>query len=128
MATTYRYQAVVWSNEEGLHSGRLVDDDSDGTAVGNSKREVLKQLKEYLTFVHSDGVHYMPEPDFLEPQLRKVKLHIYPEYVEGRENYACKESVALKLPCALGKRSGGLYVALLPTIDVEFSFSDLRSF
>jgi len=129
MATTYRYQAVIWKNEDGLHAGRLLDDDQDGTATARSRKGVVDQLKEYLKFVHaSDGEYYIPMPDFFEPEMRKVKVRLHPEYSDDRRTYACKESVELRLPCAVGKRDTGLFTAVMPTIDVEFNFNDLRSF
>ena len=129
MATTYRYQAVIWKNADGLHAGRLLDDDRDGTATARTRKGVVDQLKGYLQFVHaSDGEYYVPVPDFFEPEMRRVKLRIHPEYSDDRRTYACKESVELRLPCAIGKRDTGLYSAVMPTIDVEFNFNDLRSF
>lgn len=129
MATTYRYPAFIWKNHDGLHSGRLLDDDQDGTATARTRNGVMDQLKEYLQFVHTnEDDYYVPDADFLNPELRTVKLRIHPEYRSRKRTYACKEAVELRLPCVVGQRDTGLRCAILPTIDVEFDFNEPESF
>ncbi|MFT4550779.1 MAG: ATP-dependent Clp protease ATP-binding subunit ClpC [Verrucomicrobiales bacterium] len=129
MATTYRYPAFLWQNHDGLHTGRLLDDDDDATAVAPTRKGVIDQLKEYLQFVHANEDDYwVPDVEFLDPEKKVVKIHIHPEYRDKNRTYACKESIELRLPCVIGKRSTGLRCAILPTIDVEFDFNDPDSF
>lgn len=129
MSNTFRYPAFLWKNHAGLHTGRLLDDDQDGTATARSRKGVLDQLKLYLQFVHDhEDDYFVPYSDFLAPELRKVKLRIHPEYRDRKRTYACKEPVDLQLPCVVGKRRSGLWCAILPTIDVEFDFNEPESF
>ena len=129
MATTYRYPVFLWQNHDGLHTGRLLDDDDDGTATARTRKGVLDQLKEYLQLVHSDDDQYwVPDVEFLEPEKKVVKVRVQPEYRSRKRTYACKESIELRLPCVVGKRPNGLLCALLPTIDVEFDYNEPGTF
>ncbi len=137
MAKTTRFQVVLWQMASGLFTGRLLDEDDDGVAVGATRKEVLSQLKDYLQAYHK-CFGYVFDPEFKSPKLRKVKLSVYPEYAEDtgpkqkqekdkKRTFAC-ERVRLRLPCVTGERAPGLFTALLPTIDVAFDYHDEESF
>ncbi|RBP45982.1 ATP-dependent Clp protease ATP-binding subunit ClpC [Roseimicrobium gellanilyticum] len=130
MPRTYRYPLVLWQAREDLWSGRLLDElSSSGTASGPSRGAVLHELKDYLRGVDGSENDALPEPDFLEPTLRTVKIQAVPEYTTppgptGRRRVVpCAEPVTLRLPYVVGKRESGLICALIPGLDVEFDVS-----
>ncbi len=127
MAKTHRYPIIIWQDHGGMFTARLLDDDSDGVAVGRTRKSVVDQLKEYLRHMHRRS-GYVLSSDFVQPTLRKVKLTVYPEYQEKKRTYACREAVRLNLPCVTGERQTGLFVAMLPTIGVGFDFHDKATF
>ncbi|QIF03217.1 AAA family ATPase [Roseimicrobium sp. ORNL1] len=130
MPRTFRYPVVLWHAREDLWSGRLLDELSrTGTASGPSPNAVLHELKDYLRAVDSSENDALPDPDFLEPTLRTVKIQAVPEYETppgptGRRRIVpCAEPVTLRLPYVVGKRESGLICALIPGLDVEFDVS-----
>lgn len=126
MATTYRFPVILWEDHAGLYTGRLLDEDQDGVAVGATRSDVLRQLSSYIAHLHEDDKHWF-SPDFLKPKLRKLTFKLFPEYQEGETTYASKDAVELRLPCVTGERESGHFTALLPTIDVAFEYHDQRS-
>jgi len=128
MATIHRFQVLFWKSEEGHHTGRLLDDDTDGVAVGTSRRFVVQQLKDYIIHLAREDMLDVIEPDFLKPQMKSVKSEVFPQYSRGKRTFPCKDSVTLRLPCVLGTRQSGLLTAILPTVDVSFDYSDPEAF
>ncbi len=126
MATSARYPVVLWRDHAGMYTARLLDEDNDGIAVSNNRRECLRQLGDYLLHLHQDDGYWF-QPTFLEPQLRTVKVTVYPEYKEGERTFACKDALMLRLPCVTGERHGGMFTALLPTLDLPFDYHDAKA-
>ena len=75
MARVYRFPVVLWRHGAGLVTGRLLDEDDDGVAVGESRKDVLMQLKGYVQAY--EKCFYAPiEPSFKKPKLRRVKVSV----------------------------------------------------
>ncbi len=127
MAKTYRYPVFLWHDGRGVHTARLLDDDGDGVAVAGTRKEALEQLREYLDYLQRTR-GYALTADFRSPQLRAVKVSVYPEYPSKKKTFACREAVRLRLPCVTGERESGLLTAMLPTLDQDFEYHDRDGF
>lgn len=128
MATLYKCPVCLWESHQGKVTARLIDDYEEGVAVGNSKKECLEQLREYLVHRSKHDEFFWLETDFDEAEIRQVRVRIVPEYRDEGRRYPCKEPILLKLPCAVGKRSSGLWAACFPTLDLYFDFYDKSQF
>lgn len=128
MASLYKCPICLWESHQGKFTARLIDDYEEGIAVGNSKRECIEQLREYLVHRSKHDEFFWLDSDFEEAEIRQVKVRIVPEYRDEGRRYPCKEPILLKLPCALGKRSSGLWAACFPTLDLYFDFYDKNQF
>ncbi|MDG2125738.1 MAG: hypothetical protein P8J87_18705, partial [Verrucomicrobiales bacterium] len=119
---------LLWKTHAGSYSGRLLDADSRATAVGTSPKSVLKQLKAFVEHYAKNDWLWEIEPDLSEPEFRFVKVSVVPEYRVRSRTFPGKDPLTLKLPCAVGRREGGMLAAVLPTVDVVFDFADSTSF
>lgn len=122
MATIYRCPVFLWKSHQGNYSARIIDDTEFGIAVGNSKKEVLEQLRDYLVYRSKMDELFWIESDLAEPEIRQVKVKIVPEYKLESRRFPCQEPIHLKLPCVIGQRRSGLFAACFPTLDLYFDF------
>lgn len=96
--------------------------------MGETKKEALEQLREYLIYRSKKDDFFWLDPDFDEPEIRQVRVRVVPEYHDNTRRFPCKEPILLKLPCAVGQRSTGLWAACFPTLDLYFDFYDKERF
>lgn len=115
---------IMWESHTGLFTGSLVAD-GDRAAVGESPAMVLRQVKDYLEWTW-DREPWMIETDFQEVDVVDVEVSIRPEYQMENRSYPVNQMVKLKLPCVCVKESGGMWVAALPTLRIEFNFSERK--
>jgi ATP-dependent Clp protease ATP-binding subunit ClpC len=125
MATTYNFPVFVWEDYGGLFTASLLEYHERISAVGKTVDEALKHLKEYMVWRYRDSFWVWKEgSEFLEPGVRDIKVKIKPVYKEYDRVYPCQETVTLRLPCVNGREQSGMFVCLLPTIDVQFNYYD----
>src|SRR5436305_14389105 len=120
MAVTYRYPVLVWQDLAGLHPASLLEWD-EPAGVGSTASEAVAQVQEYLAWLYQKQ-SFLPAPDFLEPHLQQIKVHVRPEYQEGGRRYPCDESVTLRIWCVTARQEQGLLVCVLPTLGLRFYF------
>ncbi len=128
MATAYKCPVCIWTSHQGKITARLIDDFEEGIAVGETKKEAMEQLREYLVHRSKRDDFFWLDPDFEEPEIRQVRVRVVPEYHDDTRRFPCKEPILLKLPCAVGRRSTGLWAAFFPTLDLYFDFYDKGRF
>ncbi len=101
-----------------------MDADIRGAAVGDTQKDVLKQLKTYVLELRESGWYDQAFfQDFEQVILRVLTIKVVPEYRVRNRTYPCKTPILLKLPCAVGERATGMHAAVLPTVDVTFEFA-----
>lgn len=126
MASTYRYPVVVTEDRAGLFVACLLEE-GHCAATGDSAQNVLIQLKEYLTWrwqEKPDGT----EPDIHEPKVIDVQVSIKPEYKIADKVFPCNEMVPIKVPAVSARHASGMYIGLLPTLDIRFNYYDPEAF
>ncbi len=128
MATAYKCPVCIWTSHQGKVTARLIDDFEEGIAVGETKKEAMEQLREYLVYRSKKDDFFWLDPDFEEPEIRQVRVRVVPEYHDHTRRFPCKEPILLKLPCAIGRRSTALWAACFPTLDLYFDFYDKSRF
>ena len=127
---THRFPVLVSEDFTGSFTGRLVDDEQDPlvplVGTGNSVREVLLQLKEYLAWSF-DREPWRSSPDFHDPKLLEFRVDVRPEYrVKGRV-YPCDESVSLRMACVHGRQESGMLVGALPILGIQFYYYESKA-
>ena len=128
MATSYQCPVFLWQSHQGKFTARLIDDFEEGIAVGETRKEVMDHLRDYLLHRSRNDDFFWLEPDFFEGTIRQVKVAIVPEYRDGERRFPCREPLHFKLPCAVGRRTSGLWAACFPTLDVYFDFFEIARF
>lgn len=113
---------IMWESHTGLFTGSLVAG-GDRAAVGETQQAVLRQVKDYLDWAW-DEEPWVIETDYQEIDLLDVEVGVRPEYQMANRSHPVNQMVKLKLPCVCVKESGGMWVAALPTLRIEFNFSD----
>src|SRR5205085_8675538 len=117
---------LVWGNADGWYTATLLEWD-EPAGVGRSADEAVEQVREYLAWLLQERP-WMPPPDFLDPQLMQVKVHVRPEYQEESRRYPCDESVLLRVWCVVGRQDQGLLVCVLPTLGLRFYYYEEQAF
>lgn len=124
MARIVRFHIFLWRTGTAAWSGRVLDDLSDGAAVGSSAAAVLGQLRDYLRLLDQRDELWRAMPMYDEPQLRTVKVSVLPEYPGKKMRSHAVRAIQLRLPCVTGKRSSGGVAVELPVMGLGFSLED----
>ena len=126
----HRFPVLVWEDFSGSFTGRLVDDEEDPqtplAGTGGSVREVLQQLKEYLTWSF-DREPWRSEPDFHDPKLLEFRVEVRPEYRVNSRVYPCEEAIPLRVACVLGRQESGMLVCALPILGMQFYYYESKA-
>jgi ATP-dependent Clp protease ATP-binding subunit ClpC len=127
---THRFPVLISEDFAGGYTGRLIDDEQDPlvplAGTGNSVREVLMQLKEYLVWSF-EREPWRSSPDFHDPKLLEFRVDVRPEYrVKGRV-YPCDEPVALRVACVHGRQESGMLVGALPVLGFQFYYYESKA-
>ena len=127
----YHFPVLVWSDHAGGFTAAAVPDAVDASAVAGSVREALGQVEDYLRWQYAK-TPWWPEPDFHDARLTRVRVEVRPGYRVGSaggdgrpprvRTFACQESVTLRVPCVVGRDSGGLLLCAMPTLGLRFTF------
>ncbi|MBZ0135404.1 MAG: AAA family ATPase [Planctomycetes bacterium] len=116
-----RVPVLIWRDHAGLFTGALVEQ-PEAAAVGTSPREVLSQLKQYLTWLQRNQPWMLPEGEMEKPALTRVQVEVRPEYVVGRRHPS--SPLKLTVPCVHGEMSSALRVCSIPPMGLWFSFHE----
>lgn len=121
-------QAVaLWHDASGTYSGALLTEEP-AAAHGASEDEVLHQFKELLEWwaVHEP---WSLDSDLLEAEVVKVRVEVRPQYVssDGHRILPCPETLAMQVPCVVGRQETGLRICIVPHLSLRFQFEDQRS-
>jgi ATP-dependent Clp protease ATP-binding subunit ClpC len=125
MAVTYRFPLMVWKDHEGWYTASLLEWD-EPAGVGRRYADAVEQVQEYLAWRYEQS--WLATPDFLDPQLLAVKVPVRPEYRESGRRFPCDESVVLRVWCATGRQEHGLFVCVMPTLNLRFYYYEEASF
>ncbi len=120
---TKSFPVLLCRTHAGPITGRLLDADARGTAIGNDPASVLGQLDEYVRYLAKNDWLWEVDPDLADIALREVTVEVFPEYRVRNRTFPAREPIVLRLPAAIGKRDSGTLVAVLPTVDVGFAFA-----
>src|SRR4051794_3519172 len=126
MAVTYRFPLMVWKDHEGWYTASLLEWD-EPAGVGRSAGDAIGQVQDYLRWRYEESP-WMSAPDFLDPQLVQVKVHVRPEYQEAGRRFPCEEAILLRVHCVTGRQEQGLLVCVMPTLDLRFYYYEDKSF
>ncbi len=124
MAKNVRIGVFLWRSGPSAWSGRVLDDLSDGAAVGRSASAVLGQLKDYLRMLDQRDELWRALPLYEDPELRVVKVQVLPEYPGKKKRSHAVQAIQLRLPCVTGRRSSGAVAVELPVMGLGFSMED----
>jgi ATP-dependent Clp protease ATP-binding subunit ClpC len=99
---------------------------ASGSAVAEAPGEAMARLRELLEWaLRKDGE--LSDPDFHDGELTELRVEVRPEYgdgADGGKRYPCPETLRVRVPVVMGKRTGGMPVCLAPTAGVRFESSD----
>ncbi len=121
-----RFPVLLWRDFEGYYNAAPVEWDDDHAGCDRKPSLALKQVKKWLEWEYKEKA-WLPEPDFLEPQLTSIAVKVRPQYKHGEKLFACEETVEMKVACVHGQQSGGLRLCSLPVLGVRFHYYDQKS-
>ncbi len=126
MATNERIPVLLWEDRAGRVTGALVADWDNTAAVGDSRREVLQQLKAFLDW-HQEEYGFVEGGELHDLKLTVQKVEVRPEYRREERTFPCEETVRLRVPCVQGRdEDTGMLFCAIPTLGLRFSFHDER--
>ncbi len=125
MAITFRFPVLLWQDHEGCYTASLLEWD-EPAALASTPAGALTQLEEYLQWRY-DQQAWLPEPDFLDPQLTVFKVAVRPEYQQDGRRFPCSESFMLRVHCVHGHQEHGLLEAVLPTFPLRFYYYEAET-
>lgn len=123
MPVNERIPALVWEDGNGHFTAGLIADWDNATAHGESRRDVLQQLKDFLDW-HQDEYGFVEGGDLTDVKLSVERVDVRPEYIQGDRVFPCEETVRLRVPCVHGKEESGMLLCAIPTLNIRFNFHD----
>ena len=117
-----RFPVLLLTDAQGHHTASLIAG-PPATAVGVSPGDALGQIRDFLEWsLRRDG--RLPDADFSDPEMFEVRVSVRPEYrlEEGRV-FPCDETVAIRVPCVMGRRADGTVSVAAPSADVRYEAS-----
>ena len=122
---TFRYPVLVIRDPAGAFT--VVGVEEDGVAgFGPTSRDACDDLQSYLLWLRK-RTPWLPEPDFLEPQLHTFKVNVRSEYRTTQRIYPSEEPIAIRVPCVIGKQASGQRLASLPLLGIRFTYHEPES-
>jgi ATP-dependent Clp protease ATP-binding subunit ClpC len=89
---------------------------------GSSRRAALTSLRQQLRWLARKHPDQLPEPELEEARLRQITVSVRPEYRAEERIYPCETPVKLSISCVWGETRSGVYLAVLPMLDIELYF------
>lgn len=115
--------AAVWESYEGVFSGITIGQEENISALGQTQKEVLKQIKEWADDAQKNRPWEI-NIGYTNPKLLSVPVKIRPEIRLRKKLQPYSDYLHIKYPCVLIHEAPGLFLANFPTLDVEFGISD----
>ncbi len=122
---TFRYPVLIIRDPAGAFTAVGVE--GDGLAAfGLTAREACDELRDYLLWLRRQ-TPWLPEPDFLEPELHAFKVNVRSEYRTPQRIYPSEEPITIQVPCVIGKQASGQMLASLPLLGIRFTYHEPES-
>ncbi len=135
----FRIPILVWENFNGTFSAQAVGSDYffPPTAFAERKDAAISEVKEYLQWLF-ENEWWRESEEFENVSLTEFRVEIRPEYeIKSREEakikqrkrepkkriFTSEETVPLRVACVHWKNENGNFSAVLPLLDIEFSFN-----
>ncbi|MFO0798408.1 MAG: AAA family ATPase [Gemmataceae bacterium] len=120
---TVRYPVVVYRDPAGgCHAVAL---DHGAVGFGGSAADAKHDLRDFLAWEHRHRPWVAP-PDFLDPELRWVRVAVRPEYRTGDRLHPSAEAVDLRVLVVTAVRASGQPAADLPQLGYRFDYPDAK--
>ncbi len=89
---------------------------------GDSQRRALTSLRRQLRWLARTQPDSLPEVELEQAQLRHITVPVRPEYRVDERIYPCATPVKLDISCVWGETRSGVFLAILPLLDIELYF------
>lgn len=122
---TYRYPVLIARDAAGACTAIAIDEDRLA-GFGPTSAAALEDLESFLTW-HQRENAWLPESDFLEPELHSFKVNIRTEYHEKQRIYPSEKPVPVRVHCVTGKQQSGQQVASIPLLGIRFTIHESGS-
>ncbi|GMU50933.1 MAG: hypothetical protein AMXMBFR33_00790 [Candidatus Xenobia bacterium] len=124
MAHVYHYPAATWTHPSGMVTAVLAEEPGV-VAVRATLAEALNELQDYLTFLHRSQP-WLPGPELDQLSVISVAVKLRAEYqLEGRV-FPVEPPLEFRFPCLTGPHESGLWMAILPTLELQFLYQEGR--
>ncbi|MCE7871068.1 ATP-dependent Clp protease ATP-binding subunit [bacterium CPR1] len=124
MAHVYHYPVATWTHPSGMVTAVLAEEPGV-VAVRATLAEALGELQDYLTFLHRSQP-WLPGPELDQLNVTSVAVKLRAEYqLEGRV-FPVEPPLELRFPCLSGPHESGLWMATLPTLELQFLYQEGR--
>lgn len=117
---TYRYPVMIVRDFAGGHTAIAVDM-HELSGFGPSASDACNDLRAFLEWSYRRD-QYLPDADFLNPELHVFKLKVLPEYRTRERIFPCEEPITLRVHCVTGKQASGQLLAALPLLGIRFTY------
>lgn len=124
MARIYHYPAATWSHSSGLVTAVLAEEPGV-VAVRATQSEALGELQDYLTFLHRSQP-WLPGPELDQVSLTSVAVKLRAEYQLDGRVFPVDPPVEMRFGCLYGPHESGLWMATLPTLELQFLYQEGR--
>jgi len=120
---TYRYPVVVYRDPAGgCHAVAL---DHGAVGFGTSAADAKADLRDFLVWERRKKP-WVAAPDFLDPELRWLRVAVRPEYRTGDRLHPSAEAVDLRVLVVVAVRASGQPAADLPQLGIRFDYPDAK--
>jgi len=120
---TYRYPVVLYRDPAGgCHAVAL---DHGAVGFGTSAADAKADLRDFLVWERRKKP-WVAAPDFLDPELRWLRVAVRPEYRTGDRLHPSAEAVDLRVLVVVAARASGQPAADLPQLGIRFDYPDAK--
>jgi ATP-dependent Clp protease ATP-binding subunit ClpC len=124
MPVSLRLPVFVMESQSGLVSACLLEAGHPWSVAGTAAA-ALSELKEYVLWRERHGSS-PGRNELADAQVRDIQIRVRPEYRRGRDQILpCPETLRLTIPCVHGRQEDGLFMGLIPTLDIRFLFHEM---
>ncbi|HYG74075.1 MAG TPA: AAA family ATPase [Planctomycetota bacterium] len=114
--THCRLMALVWRDFNDCYTASVPE--MNASASGNSRREALNQIEDFVTWTaRKEGIS---PPELTEARLEYFSVLLRPEYRTETRVFACDEHISLRVACVSAKCSENMLLGWLPLLGIRF--------
>lgn len=125
MAITYRFPVLLWRNHHNWWTASLLEWEEEA-GTGRTASIALKQLQELLQYQYEQQ-YWLGEPDFHDAEIVQHTVAIRPEYTVDGRRFPLDETVSLRVHCVRGRQQHGLFICVIPVLNVRFYFYEEKA-